>query len=74
MGLLVEPALVEVGVARSPAAAVVVPGGGSFRLVDLRVPGFVGAIAAGGEAPIRVRWCGPALTTQDETLPVGSPA
>jgi len=56
VGLQVEPSSVETGIGRLSAASVVVPGAGSFRLVDLVLPGFACALAAGGTAPAHVRW------------------
>lgn len=56
LGLQVEPSLVETGIGRLTGEPVDVPGAGSFRLVDLVRPGLVGALAAGGVAPLRVRW------------------
>jgi hypothetical protein len=56
VGLQIEPARVETGVGRLTGEPVVVPGAGSFRLVDLGIEGFAGALAAGGTAPVRIRW------------------
>ena len=56
VGLLVEPSEVETGVGAQPAEPAVVPGHGSFRVVDLVVPGFVCAVAARGPAPLNTRW------------------
>ncbi len=56
VGLLVEPSLVDVGIGRLARESVLVPGAGLFRIVDLRLPGYAGALSAGGPAPVRGRW------------------
>jgi 4'-phosphopantetheinyl transferase len=57
VGLLVEPAGVHTGIGPLTVEPVVVPGNGAFRVVDLVIPGFVAAVAAGGPAPVHTRWC-----------------
>ncbi len=57
VGLLVEPAGVETGVGPLRLEPVVVPAIGLFRVVDLAIPGLVGAVAVGGAAPVHARWC-----------------